>query len=88
MTVLPNLPRNTALLDVLRAQGVPEGRDADAYDGRRIGGAGDAFLVLQRIPGLSGVFAQVLSVTGGYTLDHRDGAPVRLASSRPRTVCA
>ncbi|MFD7440871.1 DUF6891 domain-containing protein [Streptomyces sp. NPDC059909] len=41
----------------------------------RIGGEGDKFLVVQRIPDLPDVFIQVLHRTGGdYTLEHRDGA--------------
>ncbi|MQY10809.1 hypothetical protein SRB5_09220 [Streptomyces sp. RB5] len=44
---------------------------------RRIGGPGDAFLVLERIPDLPDVFAQVLSDPGGYTLEHRAGAADR-----------
>ncbi|MBD9731028.1 hypothetical protein IGX29_04185 [Streptomyces sp. H28] len=45
---------------------------------RRIGGTGDRFLVLQRIPDLPDVFAQVWHEAGGdYTLEHRDGAPDR-----------
>ncbi|MFG2621412.1 DUF6891 domain-containing protein [Streptomyces sp. NPDC048507] len=40
----------------------------------RIGGDGDRFLVLQRIPDLPDVFAQVWHEAGGaYTLEHRDG---------------
>ncbi|MEU7703361.1 DUF6891 domain-containing protein [Streptomyces sp. NPDC015492] len=45
---------------------------------RRIGEEGDRFLVLQRIPDLPDVFAQVWHRTGGdYTVEHRDGAAVR-----------
>ncbi|MGW1747100.1 DUF6891 domain-containing protein [Streptomyces sp. NPDC002092] len=45
---------------------------------RRIGGDGDRFLVVQRIPDLPDVFAQVWHETGGdYTLEHRDGAADR-----------
>ncbi|SEM69032.1 hypothetical protein [Streptacidiphilus jiangxiensis] len=33
MTALPNLPQNTTLLDLLRAQGVPQERGAYAYEG-------------------------------------------------------
>jgi hypothetical protein len=45
---------------------------------RRIGGEGDRFLVVQRIPDLPDVFAQVWHKTGGdYTLEHRDGAADR-----------
>ncbi|HBF80073.1 MAG TPA: hypothetical protein DD420_09120 [Streptomyces sp.] len=42
---------------------------------RRIGGDGDRFLVVQRIPDLPDVFAQVWHEAGAdYTLEHRDGA--------------
>lgn len=42
---------------------------------RRIGGDGDRFLVVQRIPDLPDVFAQVWHEAGGdYTLEYRDGA--------------
>lgn len=45
---------------------------------RRIGGDGDRFLVVQRIPDLPDVFAQVWHEAGGdYTLEHRDGAADR-----------
>ncbi|MFF3837689.1 DUF6891 domain-containing protein [Streptomyces sp. NPDC001930] len=45
---------------------------------RRIGEEGDRFLVVQRIPDLPDVFAQVWHKTGGdYTLEHRDGAATR-----------
>ncbi|THA50574.1 hypothetical protein [Streptomyces sp. A1136] len=45
---------------------------------RRIGGGGDRFLVVQRIPDLPDVFAQVWHSAGGdYTLEHRDGAADR-----------
>lgn len=45
---------------------------------RRIGTTGDRFLVLQRIPDLPDVFAQVWHETGGdYTLEHRDGSADR-----------
>ncbi|GHB50064.1 hypothetical protein GCM10010347_19450 [Streptomyces cirratus] len=45
---------------------------------RRIGGDGDRFLVVQRIPDLPDVFVQVWHETGGdYTLEHRDGAADR-----------
>ncbi|MFD8373729.1 DUF6891 domain-containing protein [Streptomyces sp. NPDC059688] len=45
---------------------------------RRIGGEDDRFLVLQRIPDLPDVFAQVWHESGGdYTLEHRDGAADR-----------
>ncbi|KIF75265.1 hypothetical protein QR77_17730 [Streptomyces sp. 150FB] len=45
---------------------------------RRIGGEGDQFLVVQRIPDLPDVFAQVWHKAGGdYTLEYRDGAADR-----------
>lgn len=45
---------------------------------RRIGGDGDRFLVVQQIPDLPDVFAQVWHEAGGdYTLEHRDGAADR-----------
>lgn len=45
---------------------------------RRIGGDGDRFLVVQRIPDLPDVFAQVWHQAGGdYTLEYRDGAADR-----------
>ncbi|MFD5511418.1 DUF6891 domain-containing protein [Streptomyces sp. NPDC127051] len=45
---------------------------------RRIGGEGDRFLVVHRIPDLPDVFAQVWhEAGGGYTLEHRDGAADR-----------
>ncbi|MFF4298443.1 DUF6891 domain-containing protein [Streptomyces vinaceus] len=45
---------------------------------RRIGGGGDRFLVLQRIPDLPDVFAQVWHEAGGdYTLEYRDGCADR-----------
>ncbi|MFF0723390.1 DUF6891 domain-containing protein [Streptomyces sp. NPDC004134] len=45
---------------------------------RRIGGAGDHFLVLQRIPDLPDVFAQVWhDAGGGYEVEHRDGGAGR-----------
>lgn len=45
---------------------------------RRIGERGDRFLVVQRIPDLPDVFAQVRHEAGGaYTLEHRDGAAGR-----------
>ncbi|MEU6894608.1 hypothetical protein ABZ934_22890 [Streptomyces sp. NPDC046557] len=55
----------------------------------RIGGDGDRFLVVQRIPDLPDVFIQVWHEAGGsYTLEHRDGAADRhyrsvLRSPRP-----
>ncbi|MEU8433802.1 hypothetical protein AB0F18_12910 [Streptomyces sp. NPDC029216] len=45
---------------------------------RRIGAEGDRFLVVQRIPDLPDVFAQVWHKTGGdYTVEYRDGAADR-----------
>ena len=45
---------------------------------RRIGGDGDRFLVLTRIPDLPDVFAQVWhKADGDYTLEYRDGAADR-----------
>ncbi|MEU1086032.1 hypothetical protein ABZ401_04225 [Streptomyces sp. NPDC005892] len=45
---------------------------------RRIGGDGDRFLVVSRIPDLPDVFAQVWHEAGGdYTLEYRDGAADR-----------
>ncbi|MBO1332032.1 hypothetical protein [Streptomyces sp. VRA16 Mangrove soil] len=45
---------------------------------RRIGGEGDRFLVLQRIPDLPDEFAQVWHKSGGdFTLEHRAGAADR-----------
>ncbi|MBY8880032.1 DUF6891 domain-containing protein [Actinacidiphila acidipaludis] len=44
----------------------------------RIGGAGDRFLVLQRLPDLPDVFAQVWHEDGGpYEVEHRDGSADR-----------
>ncbi|MFE9742286.1 DUF6891 domain-containing protein [Streptomyces sp. NPDC006477] len=59
---------------------------------RRIGEEGDRFLVVQRIPDLPDVFAQVWHKTGGdYTLEHRDGAATRhfqVMVGGPETVIA
>ncbi|MFE2141224.1 DUF6891 domain-containing protein [Streptomyces sp. NPDC059456] len=59
---------------------------------RRIGGDGDRFLVLQRLPDLPDVFAQVWhEAGGGYTLEYRDGAPDRhfeTVTDGPGTVIA
>ncbi len=45
---------------------------------RRIGGRGDNYLVVQRIPDLPEVFAQVRhKEEEGYELEHRDGGPDR-----------
>ncbi|MFE5029247.1 DUF6891 domain-containing protein [Streptomyces sp. NPDC056656] len=42
---------------------------------RRIGGEGDEFLIVQRLPDLPDVFIQVLHRAGGdYTLEYRDGS--------------
>ncbi|WP_426367885.1 DUF6891 domain-containing protein [Streptomyces sp. E-08] len=59
---------------------------------RRIGGDGDRFLVVQRIPDLPDVFAQVWHKAGGdYTLEYRDGAADRhfqAMADRPEAVVA
>ncbi|WKU42944.1 hypothetical protein Q3V23_02035 [Streptomyces sp. VNUA116] len=59
---------------------------------RRIGGDGDLFLVIQRIPDLPDVFAQVWHKAGGdYTLEHRDGAADRhfqVMTDSPEAVIA
>ncbi len=59
---------------------------------RRIGGEGDRFLVVQRIPDRPDVFAQVWHESGGgYTLEHRDGAADRhfqVAVDSPEAVSA
>ncbi|GAA1504656.1 hypothetical protein GCM10009730_04650 [Streptomyces albidochromogenes] len=59
---------------------------------RRIGDDGDRFLVVQRIPDLPDVFAQVWHEDGGdYTLEHRDGAADRHFQARvdrPEAVVA
>ncbi|MFE5941749.1 DUF6891 domain-containing protein [Streptomyces sp. NPDC056480] len=59
---------------------------------RRIGDEGDRFLVVQRIPDLPDVFAQVWHKTGGdYTLEHRDGAVTRhfqVTADGPEAVIA
>ncbi|MFE9428633.1 DUF6891 domain-containing protein [Kitasatospora sp. NPDC006697] len=45
---------------------------------RRIGGRGDRFLVLERLPGEPEVYAQVWhEAGGGYTVEHREGAADR-----------
>lgn len=45
---------------------------------RRIGGEGDRFLVVQRVPDLPGVYAQVWHETGGdYSVEHREGTADR-----------
>ncbi|MGW4512915.1 hypothetical protein ACWEO4_13080 [Streptomyces sp. NPDC004393] len=52
--------------------------DEPAALARRIGGENDRFLVVQRVPDLPDVFAQVWHEDGGnYTLEHRDGAADR-----------
>ncbi|MFI2241527.1 DUF6891 domain-containing protein [Streptomyces chrestomyceticus] len=57
---------------------------------RRIGGYGDRFLVVQQIPDLPEVFAQVWHEAGGdYTLEHRDGDAdrhFRATADRPEAV--
>ncbi|MFD8993500.1 DUF6891 domain-containing protein [Streptomyces abikoensis] len=59
---------------------------------RRIGGDGDRFLVIQRIPDLPDVFAQVWHEAGGdYTLEHREGAADRhfqAMADQPEDVAA
>ncbi|MFE4593270.1 DUF6891 domain-containing protein [Streptomyces laurentii] len=59
---------------------------------RRVGGDGDRFLVIQRIPDLPDVFAQIWHETGGdYTVEHRDGAADRHFEARaeePEAVIA
>ncbi|MET7757444.1 hypothetical protein ABZT27_22470 [Streptomyces sp. NPDC005389] len=59
---------------------------------RRIGDEGDRFLVVQRIPDLPDVFAQVWHKKGGdYTLEHRDGAATRhfqVTADGPEAVIA
>ncbi|MCB8905032.1 MULTISPECIES: DUF6891 domain-containing protein [unclassified Streptomyces] len=59
---------------------------------RRVGDEGDRFLVVQRIPDLPDVFAQVWHKTGGdYTLEHRDGAATRhfqVTTDGPEAVIA
>ncbi|CAL9332856.1 hypothetical protein SUDANB54_00107 [Streptomyces sp. enrichment culture] len=50
---------------------------------RRIGGEGDHFLVIERIPDETHVFAQVWHATGDdYTVEHRDGAAKRHFGAR------
>ncbi|QDY75154.1 DUF6891 domain-containing protein [Streptomyces qinzhouensis] len=45
---------------------------------RRVGGDGDRFLVIHRIPDVPDVFAQLWhEAGGGYALEHRDGAADR-----------
>ncbi|WP_432743938.1 hypothetical protein H7827_08680 [Streptomyces sp. JH002] len=45
---------------------------------RRIGGAGDRFVVVERLPDVPDVYVQVWHEEGGaYTLEHRDGDPER-----------
>ncbi|MEU1823093.1 MULTISPECIES: DUF6891 domain-containing protein [Streptomyces] len=59
---------------------------------RRIGGDGDRFLVIQRIPDLPDDFAQVWHEAGGdYTLEHREGAAARhfqAMADKPEDVAA
>ncbi|MFD4635766.1 DUF6891 domain-containing protein [Lentzea sp. NPDC058436] len=56
----------------------------------RIGGDGDRFLVLQRVPDLPGVFAQVWHESGGgYEVEHRDGGrQYQTAADEPLAVAA
>ncbi|MBB1259370.1 DUF6891 domain-containing protein [Streptomyces alkaliterrae] len=58
----------------------------------RVGGAGDRFLVVQRIPDLPDDFAQVWHEAGGdYTVEYRDGAAdrhFRAATDRSQAVVA
>ncbi|MGX1494591.1 DUF6891 domain-containing protein [Streptomyces tendae] len=67
---------------------------AEELDGlvRRIGDDGDRFLVVQRIPDLPDVFAQVWHQAGGaYTVEHRDGAADRhfqATADTPEAVAA
>jgi hypothetical protein len=59
---------------------------------RRLGGDGDRFLTVRRIPDLPDVFAQVWHEAGGaYTVEHRDGAPdrhVQATAADPGAVAA
>ncbi|MFE2867168.1 DUF6891 domain-containing protein [Embleya sp. NPDC059259] len=59
---------------------------------RRIGGDGDRFLVVQRVPDVPDVFAQVWHADGGdYTLEYRDGSADRhfqVMVDSPETVIA
>ncbi|WP_052847713.1 DUF6891 domain-containing protein [Streptomyces avicenniae] len=51
---------------------------------RRIGGAGDRFLIVQLIPDLPDVFLQVWHEAGGaWTLEHRDGGHGRHFGTAP-----
>ena len=58
----------------------------------RIGGAGDRFLVVQRIPDIPGTFIQVWhEAGGGYELEHRTGTAashVRVVLDAPGRVAA
>jgi hypothetical protein len=73
-----------------RHTGVSAGQLAELV--ARIGGPGDRFLVLQRLPGRPEVFAQVWHETGeAYTVEHRDGAADRHYTAtvdRPEAVAA
>lgn len=54
---------------------------------RRIGGEGDRFLVIERIPDEAHVFAQVWHETGDdYTVEHRDGSADRHFEARTEQV--
>ncbi|HUQ54176.1 DUF6891 domain-containing protein [Lentzea sp.] len=63
---------------------------AEELDGlvRRIGGEGDRFLVLQRVPDLPDVFVQTWHEDGGdYAVEHRDaGGYFEAAADEPGTV--
>ncbi|MEU3645803.1 hypothetical protein AB0E59_20640 [Lentzea sp. NPDC034063] len=58
----------------------------------RIGGDGDRFLVIQRVPDLPDVFAQIWHEAGGdYSVEHRDGSADRhfeTTAEQPATVIA
>ena len=58
----------------------------------RIGGDGDRFLVIQRVPDLPDVFAQVWHEAGGtYSVEHRDGSADRhfeTTAEQPEAVIA
>lgn len=54
---------------------------------RRIGGEGDRFLVIERIPDETHVFAQVWHATDDdYTVEHRDGSADRHFGARTEQV--
>ncbi|MFF4579293.1 DUF6891 domain-containing protein [Streptomyces sp. NPDC001373] len=65
----------------------PEARAALSALVARLGGAGDRFLVVDRIPDEPDVFVQVWHETGGdYELEYRAGAPDRHFQSRVATA--